>query len=237
MKRLALLLASIVVLVAAPSAQAANGLVGWWTFDEGAGTVTHDSSGLGDDGTISSPATWTAGYFGAALSFDGSLSRVRIFDSPALEPGSAVSVAGWVNASQSPGDYKYIIAKGAASCLAASYGLYTGPDGGLRFYVSQNKGNSYTLSPDAGSAVWDGGWHFVVGTYDGRSVRLYVDGREVGDGTPMTGAIDYAYPDNDLYIGYYTGCPSSTSSGASTSRRSGTERSARPKSRRPTPVW
>src|SRR5262249_17794840 len=29
-----------------------NGLVGFWSFDEGAGTIAHDSSGRGNDGTL-----------------------------------------------------------------------------------------------------------------------------------------------------------------------------------------
>ena len=60
------------------------------------------------------------------------------------------------------------------SCAAASYGLYTGPNGGLEFYVSSSRGTVYVRSPDAGAGVWDGGWHMVVGTYDGNTVRLFV---------------------------------------------------------------
>ena len=29
-----------------------NGLVGWWKFDEGSGTVAYDSSGNGHDGNL-----------------------------------------------------------------------------------------------------------------------------------------------------------------------------------------
>jgi hypothetical protein len=206
MTRAALIVSFILALICAPAAYADSGLVAWWTFDEGSGTVAQDASGNGNDGVVSGPAEWTQGYFGSALSFDGGTARVHVDDGSPLEPKSSVSVAAWVNSSTAQGTDKYIIAKGASSCSAASYGLYTGLNGGLRFYVSQNNGGSFTLSPDAGSRVWNGGWHFVVGTYDGSSVRLYVDGRQVGDGTPMSGAIDYKYADNDLFIGHYNGC-------------------------------
>jgi len=46
------------------------GLVGWWKFDEGSGTVAADSSGNGYDGTITN-ATWETGQLGQALGFDG----------------------------------------------------------------------------------------------------------------------------------------------------------------------
>jgi hypothetical protein len=29
-----------------------DGLVGWWKFDEGSGTVAYDSSGNGNDGNL-----------------------------------------------------------------------------------------------------------------------------------------------------------------------------------------
>lgn len=81
--------------------------------------------------------------------------------------------------------------------------------GGLQFYVSTNGGTGYTLSPDPGSAIWDGRWHSVIGTYDGSTVRLYVDGQQVGAGTPDTAAISYGLAtSNDLVIGEYPGtCP------------------------------
>ena len=43
-----------------------NGLVGWWKFDEGSGTVAYDSSGNGNDGNLELGATWTDGIIGNA---------------------------------------------------------------------------------------------------------------------------------------------------------------------------
>jgi len=197
----------VFALLAPAPALADNSLVGWWPFDEGSGTVAHDASGQGNNGVISGPATWTQGYLGSALTFNGGSARVFVPDSPSLEPASSVSVTAWVKAAPQGID-KYIVAKGATSCLTASYGLYTGASGGLEFYVAESAGSPFVLSPDAGPAVWDGQWHFVAGTYDGADVRLYVDGREVGTGTPHTGPIDYAFSDRDLFIGHYNGCQS-----------------------------
>ncbi len=38
-----------------------DGLVGYWPMDEGSGTITHDTSGNGNNGTING-ATWVAGF-------------------------------------------------------------------------------------------------------------------------------------------------------------------------------
>jgi hypothetical protein len=46
------------------------GLVGWWQFDEGSGTIAKDSSENENNGLISG-AVWVSGEFGQALSFDG----------------------------------------------------------------------------------------------------------------------------------------------------------------------
>lgn len=75
------------------------------------------------------------------------------------------------------------------------------------FYVSQNQALSFTQSPDAGTGVWDNNWHFAVGTYDSNSVRIYVDGQQIGNGTPLSGPIGYGLTDNnDLFFGSYPTC-------------------------------
>lgn len=207
MKKAVLGVVVLTALATAAPASASVGLDGWWPFYEGSGTVAHDTSGNGNVGTLSGNTQWVSGYFGPGLSFDGSTARVDVPDSPSLEPADAVSVTAWVKAGASPGNFKHILAKGAAACMAASYGLYTGPHGGLMFYVSHNKGVTFTRSPDAGSGIWDGNWHFVVGTYDGAAVHLYVDGAEIGTPTAETNAIGYGLPGgNDLFIGHYDGC-------------------------------
>lgn len=54
-----------------------QGLIAYWSFDEGSGTTAHDYSGNGYDGTIHG-ATWTSGYSGYALNFNGADSYVDL---------------------------------------------------------------------------------------------------------------------------------------------------------------
>jgi Concanavalin A-like lectin/glucanases superfamily len=187
--------------------------VGAWPLNEGRGIVAHDYSGHHNDGTLEGLAAWTQGRFQGGLAFNGSTAAVQVPDSASLEP-AAVSVSAWVKSSASPGIYRYVVAKGANGCSAASYGLYTGSGGGLEFYASTNDGLSWTVSPDAGQGVWNGQWHDVVGTYDGSTLRLYVDGQQVGAGTPDTAPIAYGLPtSNNVAIGDYPWCPESAFSG------------------------
>lgn len=57
---------------------AGSGLVGWWKFDEGSGTIATDSSGSGNNGTLVNGPMWTTGQVGGALSFDGSDDRIDV---------------------------------------------------------------------------------------------------------------------------------------------------------------
>jgi hypothetical protein len=207
-RRLVGVLTSGVFLLAAGPAAAHVLPVGVWSFNEGSGAVAHDTSlpPHHDNGTLLTGTTWTKGRFSNALSFDGNTAGVDVPNESGLQ-GSSVSVSAWVNSATSPGNFKYVAAKGAQGCLAASYGLYTGPDGGLEFYAGSNGGLNWVASPDAGTSVWDGNWHNVIGTFDGSIVRLYVDGKEVGSGTPDNTAVSYDLSNGgDLLVGNYGGC-------------------------------
>ena len=72
-----------------------SGLISAYSFNEGAGTVT-DVSGNSNNGAISN-GTWSAsGRYGAALSFNGSTSRVDIPDSASLDLTTGMTMEAWV---------------------------------------------------------------------------------------------------------------------------------------------
>lgn len=200
----AVLLAVVLVLtlglvMAAPvGANPDPGLVGLWHFDEGTGATASDSSGNGNNGTVYGAGWVSDQWGGSALSFNGT-GYVEVPDNTTLKP-AAITVEAWVKAT-SPGTYKYIVSKVyvARAGSYSSYALYTAGSGGLRFYIGHATG--WVGSPDAGSALWDGNWHHVAGTYDGSYVRLYIDGSQVGTGTATTASI--AYDAGKLFIGAY----------------------------------
>jgi hypothetical protein len=195
------------LVVGASPALADSGLSGMWHLNEGYGTLTADSSTNFDTGTLSRGAQWVYGRYGKGLLFNGADSKVSMPSNAALQPANALTVTAWVAGDHDVlGNYKYIVSKGGSGCDTGSYGLYTGPSGGLMLTVTPVGANSGTTSPDAGSGVWHGPWHFVAGTYDGSMVRLYVDGHQIGTGTPLTGAIRYGLPNTALVIGNYVGC-------------------------------
>jgi len=87
-------------------------LVGWWAFDEGAGTTAYDGTDLGNNGTLRGDPEWVAGQLDGALDFDGDDS-VNCGQAPQLGLTSAITIACWVNPSALTGQHG-IVSRSAA---------------------------------------------------------------------------------------------------------------------------
>ncbi len=180
-----------------------------WGFDEGSGQLVRDAGPFGLDGRLGATAgaepadpVRIPGAVGGALRFDGS-SFVTLPSSSRLEP-QTLTVDAVVRAPGSPGAYRYILSGGGDGCWSGSYGLYTAPAGGVALYVYD--GRRYVLSATARpDDVWDGAWHSIRGTFDGRALRLFVDGRAVGEPMAANPTIDYDLPSRGTTVGAFAG--------------------------------
>ena len=175
-----------------------QGLIGYWNFDEGSGTIAHDTSGSGYNGTVNS-AVWTAGEINGALGFNGAAYVVT----PNIALGSTFSVSAWVN----PAVTKQI---GYGRILETQYngGLYLGTNSAgtkYKFIVNTGVGSTGGCGLVFGCAeggTITAGWHLVTATFDGTIGTLYVDGVVVASDTFAAPAITN-FP---LYVGrYYAG--------------------------------
>jgi hypothetical protein len=197
------------MLLGAGAAQAASSVVGQWRFDEASGQLAVDDGPFGLDGRLgdadgddAADPTRIAGVSGGALHFDGR-TYVRLPRSARLEP-QTLTLEAVVRAYGSPGPFAYVMSYGAQDCTASSYALYTGADGGIAFYIFD--GSWYRISASAAPAdVWDGRWHHVAGVFDGRALRLFVDGRQVGEPEPAAAGIAYALKLRGSFVGTYEG--------------------------------
>jgi len=146
-------------------------LVGWWKFDEGSGRTAYDSSGYGNDGALVGNCQWVAGVFGMALEFDGTDAYVSVPNSSSLQLTSALTMAGWIKAdSWGSGSAVDIIARKGEDNpnnyqLAITDGLST-------LYLDDNDGIGYR----GDTLLNTGQWYHVAATWDGSTVRIYVDG-------------------------------------------------------------
>lgn len=145
------------------------GLVGWWRFDEGSGTIAGDSSGNGNNGAISGE-TWVTGRYGQALSFDGVSHYVGVPDSLSLEVTGAITLESWIKTTN--------VNKQAVVTKSGSYLLYAGTGGDGRVYGYLYGTTSAWLGGTANVA--DNLWHLIALTYDpnagANNFKLYVDG-------------------------------------------------------------
>jgi hypothetical protein len=164
------------------SSQNPSGLVAAYGFNQGSGVQVADASGQGNTGTISS-ATWkTAGKFGGAMSFNGTSAWVTVADAPSLDLTAGMTIEAWVNPTSGTG-WRSVVMKEDANGLA--YALYSAnnasrPAGFVHTNVDQGLNGT--------SAVPLNTWTHLAMTYDGATLRMFVNGVQVSS-TAMTGSV------------------------------------------------
>ena len=165
---LLVLLSSQICLGATPP-----GLVAGYTFDENAGISVADASGNGNTGVIAG-ATWVAGKYGSALAFNGTNALVSVADSASLDVTSTFTIEAWVFPTASSG-WRTVVLKEAPSGLA--YSLYSHNNGNRPAgYV--RIGSDVALNGSAALAL--NTWSHLAFTFDGASMKLYINGVQRG---------------------------------------------------------
>ena len=153
-----------------------------YAFDEDGGTTTADESGSGNTITLHGSAL-AAGKNGNALVFDGANDYAEAPNSASLNiGGTGLTVAFWVrvNSTGSGVDYVIVGKPWNATTMTSPFYQYgveysNGYNKTLDFYfgdASAGLHGPYRMSPTTGS------WTHVAFTYDGSTVKGYLDGAE-----------------------------------------------------------
>src|SRR5438128_9156769 len=96
----------------ANAAAPTQGLVGYWKFDESTGTTAIDSSGLGNNGTLTNGPTWTAGKVNGALSFDGTNDYVELPNEASFNFTNNFAVSVWMKTPGFAKPWASLVSKG-----------------------------------------------------------------------------------------------------------------------------
>jgi len=167
-----------------------SGLVGYWDFQEGAGSVANDHSGNSNHGTLTNmdENDWVDGKLGKGLDFDGSDDHINFNSSLNLlypftfcchfyprdftNPQSLMDVA-----KSSVNDQRDL--------------LYFRPDlAGDPVQAFTNSGGTGWASAETTNGVSSSGWHYACGVWTAANNRsVYLDGGNVG-----TNTVDSASP-------------------------------------------
>ena len=164
----------------------ASGMVAAYGFEEGSGSQVTDASGHGNTGSLSG-TTWVSnGRVGQALSF-GSGSMITVNDSASLDSTSGLTLEAWVYPTAAGSSWENLIIKpnGDPGSTSPCYVLQgaTPPNQVPSFFISSASSNLV-----AASALPLNTWSYVAATYDGTTIRLYVNSLMVGS-EPQSGAI------------------------------------------------
>ena len=148
-------------------------LVGAWGFEEGTGAAAEDASTANNDGSISGASWSDSGRFGKALAFDGVDDRVNVADSATLDLSTAMTVEAWVRPAQHA-DWRTVVLKETTNGM--EYGLYSSA---WEFRPSAHISTPGEVDTRAPAALPVNNWSHLAMTYDGSTLRLYVDGTQV----------------------------------------------------------
>ncbi|HEX6752910.1 MAG TPA: LamG-like jellyroll fold domain-containing protein [Solirubrobacterales bacterium] len=174
-----------------PLTSTTPGLVSYWRLGEPSGTTAADAQGVASGTYANSPelgvASLLKGETDTAVNFDGKDDHVSISPVAALNMTSEVTLEAWIKADA---------LQGAVLRRNNSYELRAQSDGSVLFRVWV--GEEVRSLTSAEGKVKTGTTYHVAGTYDGSTMRIYVNGQEIAS---KAQAGSMTHNSNTLYIG------------------------------------
>jgi len=140
--------------------------VGLWHFDATSGQFANDSTAYGNNGVcvgMGASCSSSVGKSGSGLQFDGVDDYVALGRATTLMLDK-ISVESWFKTSQSGTIYRF-------SSYAESLYISAGTP---CFYIFNS--SAYPFTACGTTQVVDNNWHHAVGTYNGTTVSIFVDG-------------------------------------------------------------
>jgi hypothetical protein len=157
-----------------------KGLVGYWLFNEGAGSRANDISGHGNHGTLENMSPnaqdsgWGGSKFGGGLQFDGVNDYVNCGSDESLDITEAITVEAWVKSNTVAG-YHAIVAKDNASIGDGWWIYQIGDELGVEARYGASWDNTITTT----DVFTVNQYAHVSFTFNKENTILYVNGVEI----------------------------------------------------------
>jgi hypothetical protein len=155
-------------------------IAGMWLFDEDEGEIANDSSGNGNNGTLTNRPRWDDGKFGSALEFDGAADIIQL---PDMGHSETVTIEVWLKA------YSFPQYAGLVSAPTSDPGMVHFKLRSSRAVSVDKRDNANSLdSPPINPEEWVHAL-FTCDTIKDE-VRLYVNGELIGTDVPGPTPVD-----------------------------------------------
>jgi len=179
-----------------------SGIVAHWKLDEQIGSIIHDSSENGNNGTMvnMNDEAWNDGILGSALQFDGIDDYVQVPHDPSIDFGRQdFSISFWLKQSAVDRHMRYII-KGTHESPGTGkrYEVFHHSSNVVRFAIDDNVTKSRIEVPNTNFVTNE--WVHVVAIRAMASdqLLLYANAKLEGSATDNTGDISQK---EDLFLG------------------------------------
>jgi len=175
---------AVLTVYVAPCIEAPSSIISWWPGEGNADDIIGTNNGILVNGV-----TFTNGIVGEAFHFNGSNQDVQIPYSTSLEPTN-VTVECWVKldalaspVSVSPGLQYIVFKQNSMSYDFEGYDLEKNRINGQDVFRFQVSSGGVQVPVNSTTTVLPGVWYHLAGTYDGTTVKLYVNGVLEGSAT------------------------------------------------------
>jgi hypothetical protein len=153
-------------------------LVLYLPMDENIGKVAYDLSKFKNDASFEGSPKWAPGKFNSCIDFSSG-NYLKVQDSDSLDLTKGLTIELWAKLRALTGAQQSGVEKGTG-WTTGEYNLCPEYNGGIILQIFDlPEGCDDEGQAGQSATMADGSWHFIAGTWDGNTIGLYMDGKEI----------------------------------------------------------